>query len=296
MSKRRQLRSVFCGVVLLCIAVSGPGCRASSGAPEYPGNAGEQLDGLRSTYFLADVYEIYRGLGTEDERRQYRDAVIGGRLEAIDIVYDTFRREISLEKNRVNVGSDAAAIGLGAAGAVVQVTGTQAILAAIQATVTGTQASINENLFYDQALPALTAQMDASRSEVLVRIRRGLRQPTSGYSISEGISDLGAYYHAGTIVGAVAAITENAGETGAKANQQLNSISETAYDLSGPLRPLRDRVSDWLLQDPQSRVPTATAWLTGVKGVQGITVTNWVDAASTSRADLEEMVAHFSIP
>jgi hypothetical protein len=97
-------------------------------------------------------------------------------------------------------------------------------LAAVAAGLVGGQAAFQKNALFDKTLPALMAQMAASRQTILVTIRKGEAQGTEDYPLDQGLNDINQYENAGTIPGAISGITSNAGAQLQQATDRLNSI------------------------------------------------------------------------
>ena len=134
--------------------------------------------------------------------------------------------KIGVSVQALIIGTDGAVLLLGGAGAVSTVSSTQAILAAASAVVTGTKASFDKNAFYDSTIVALISQMNATRKDVLARIYSGLELNHKKYSLMKALIDVEDYFQAGTILGAVNAVSESSGEQKAKAEKKIESILE----------------------------------------------------------------------
>jgi hypothetical protein len=78
--------------------------------------------------------------------------------------------------------------------------------------VTGASAAIDKNLFYDQTLPALFAQMEGDRANVLTIIDAATVKLDSVFPLTELLSLTEQYRTAGSIPGAVASVTAAAGQ------------------------------------------------------------------------------------
>lgn len=219
------------GVLLFAFLLVG--CASITGYPNRTINLSEELSSLTS-YFEATVITTYNSKA-DSEKNNYRNEVVHARIRAIDLNYNSFLKELSSESKSLNIGTDSTVLLLGAAGAISTVSSTQAILAAASATVTGAKTSFDKNAFYDSTVPALISQMNASRKDVLARIYAGLELDHPKCSLMKALIDIEDYFQAGTIVGAVNAISESSGEQKAKADKKIESILEGSYikDLAG---------------------------------------------------------------
>ena len=108
-------------------------------------------------------------------------------------------------------------------------------MAAAYAVVTGTKTSFDKNAFFDSTVVALVSQMNASRKDVLARIYSGLELNHKQYSLMKALIDIEDYFQAGTIFGAVNAISELSGAQKVKADKKIEGILEGSYikDLAG---------------------------------------------------------------
>ncbi len=199
------------------------GCDSIRGYPKRVVSEKAELSMLLP-YFTDNVLELYDGKPDEATKREYRDEVVNARLRAIDIEFDIFERSINAQKNASQIGTDWAVLGLSGAGAVASGAATKAILAAISGGVTGAKLSWDKTLYYEKTMPALIAQMEASRTEQLVNIRLGLAQSSTNYPLAQALVDVDNYYKAGTLPGAVIAVNNSAGAQTQQNKQALRNI------------------------------------------------------------------------
>ena len=198
-------------------------------------------------YLSADVRAI--GDSASDAPRggltkqQYRDAVTFARMEVIDIFYYKFESELTGSYNTLELSSDLAVLALNGIGATVGTKAAKAALAAASAGVVGAKSAVNTDVFYQKTLPALVAQMRAGRQTVLATIKTGLTKPAEVYSMDQALSDINAYYIAGTLPSAVSQITADAGATLASANSAIDALRVTTY--AAPTSTVK-RITAWL--------------------------------------------------
>jgi len=204
------------------------GCTSLSGSPERSADINTELAALME-YLVPEVITTYNAKATDAEKKTYRDEVIAARIRAVDLNYNEFVKKLSEENKKLNIGADSAILLLGGAGAASTVSGMQTVLAATSSTVSGVKTSIDKNSYYDSAVSALIAQMQASRKEVLVSIYTGLELGVDQYPLMKALIDIETYYQAGTLFGAVGEITKSSGEQKAKADQELSNIIKGQY-------------------------------------------------------------------
>ena len=265
----------YLAVVLSCGLIGG--CASLSGIPERAASVETELAALAG-YFSPDVMTTYDGLSGDSEKKAYRDKVIAARIRAIDLNFNQFAQNISAENKKLNIGTDATVLLLGAAGAVSTVTSTQAILAATSATVTGVKTSIDKNAYFDATLAALLSQMQANRKKVLVNLYAGMQMADNAYPLMRALVDLEDYFQAGTIIGAVNEISKEAGVQKSAADSKINDIMQGSY--------LRDKAGDTLRQfwKPDGKTADATneaslkAWM-AKNGISDTSLTLFLRAA-----------------
>ena len=204
--------------VLLTVALAG--CASTAGFPKRSESVSRRLDTLQRTFFLpeTDVLQEFHNKD-ESEKRDYRDYVVHGRLLALDLQYGLFKETFYREGFLDNFSVDILGVAVGMTGAVTS--GVDAILSTLSGGISGAGASLNKNLYYERTLPALFALMDAKRDEVQADILKGLTLDVAAYPLGRALADLERYLHAGSIPGAIAAMTTIAGETKAEAQLKI---------------------------------------------------------------------------
>lgn len=200
------------------------GCAASfKGAPDrlYKADELTTLDPLYAKTIQAAASAASGAqIGVRNQFIEMRSAVI-------DHQYDLFRGDLYEQRIGANVGVDLATLGLSGVGAATGSTQLKTGAAALAAFLIGGKASIDKNAYFDRTLPALLEQMDAARATVRRRILDSMLLDVGNYPLMQASSDLQAYYHAGTIPGAIAGITTTA------ATQKKAAFDDLDRRLSG---------------------------------------------------------------
>ena len=204
------------------------GCSSLSGMPARTSSVETELNALAG-YFSPAVITTFQNTSGNSAKKRYRDEVIAARIRAIDLNFNQFAQNISAEHKKFNIGADSTVLLLGAAGAVSTVTSTQAIPAATSATVTGVKSSIDKNAYFDTTLTALLSQMQANRKKVLLTIYTNMQRDVNAYPLMRALVDLEDYFQAGTIIGAVSEITQQAGKQKSAADDALNQLVTASY-------------------------------------------------------------------
>ncbi len=212
--------------VMSWIAVMLSGCTASLKAyPERSYDSKAELTAME-LYLSSNAITNYMSANDSDRnnltRRQWRDAVVNARIRAIDLHFNDFQQALFQEGVGIGIATDWATLALGGAGALYK--SSAQTLSAISAAVVGGKASFDKNAYFDKSMPTLLAMMVAKQKEVLVRIRRGLRNDTDQYPLELALNDVDSYYNAGSIPGALMGVAQSAGETAEEADKQLKIL------------------------------------------------------------------------
>lgn len=248
-----------CAVALLLFT----GCASIDSAPPRFAVAETALKDADAYY--DDVLKRYVS-GTDDAgKKAVRDEFIETRMALIDLAYAGFRQTMYAQRVGANVGVDLATLGLAAAGAATSSEQAKTGLHALSGALIGGKASIDKNVFFDRTLPALLAQMEASRSAVRLRLLTGMMVGTDRYPLLQARSDVEEYYTAGTIIGAISGITDEAAVVRRKGVEALAERLPSAEEVKTELtamgfdvqRAANDDTSRQLLQC--WRVTDATA-------------------------------------
>lgn len=228
---RKRLTSASRQIIHLCSALSlfaFGGCAVLQGAPT-PATDVAQENTAFAIYLTGDVLE--RAVSSSNADRsgmtqlEWRDAVIAARLQIMDQNFQAFKSQFRAQVAGLSLGTDLASLGLTAAAAVTS-GGTAKALAAASTGVIGVGTAFNKDALFQQTLPAIFAQMDASRSSVLIRIRQAQAQAdVTKYPLALALTDLTAYERAGTIESATATLTQNAGDQATKNQVELDNLA-----------------------------------------------------------------------
>lgn len=166
-------------------------------------------------------------------KRNYRDGVIADCVKMIDGKYADFKMRLHKDAVISNLSTDLLALGL--SGAASLTTGVTANQFAEGATVvTGARTAINKDVFYEQTLPAVEAEMDANRGKILTNIINSQKSDGDGktYTLAAAGIDLDAYENAGNLYAAIAGITQTANTSAQQATQTIATAQKKPYSAS----------------------------------------------------------------
>ncbi|MGY6274208.1 hypothetical protein [Methylomonas sp. MgM2] len=188
------------------------GCASYSGAPKAIVDVDAVVESLISTDKEKKGKLQQWSEKPPSECKDIRDAT-NNVMTAIDLRYAEFVDDISFEGKIRATATDIALTGLGLAGTAVGGAGAKTVFNALSAGIAATNTSIDKNFFYEKTIPALIAKMNADRKAQQLLIIKRLKtcKNPGDYLWFEAIHDLTDYYATGTLLGAIASISKDAG-------------------------------------------------------------------------------------
>ncbi len=208
-------------LLMLCSALALlTGCASITGGPEFPTaidlRTADPLYGQTITAFYTP------GANQKAERNKF----INIRSALIDRTYDGYKQRLHAERVSSAVGADMANLTLGSIAAGASAASVKTAAGALIALITGGKASVDKNVYFDRALPAMLSQMEAKRAEIRHQILNGMQMEPERYSLEQARDDLQKYFDAGTITGAITEITTTAVTRQQAAEDKLERRSE----------------------------------------------------------------------
>ncbi len=210
--------------------------------------------------YLADVstpnlLQSYNAMpqGTDAEKQAKvarRNQILQELIALIDNNYAVFESRYYGSDASVNFAGDVANLGLTGISSVTGTAHLKSVLSAIAAGSTGIKTSYEKNFYDQQTRSAVVEKMRATRATQLALIQdqnhmkapvicpaagcpapAGGGTPVAPYSLETGLSDVQAYYQAGTIIGALQDIAKSAGkeQDTASQQQQKNGTAQQLY-------------------------------------------------------------------
>lgn len=287
------LHLLYCILLISLFAIFSSGCTSNviKGSPPLPNYQATTVETLVTKYSQPTGISFDPKVLTAEQRNQ----IVEDLIYLINVNYTKFEGELSLSRASFDTSADLAIIGLGAAGSLISVTSTQALLAAISGGISGARVSINKNFFYEQSTTGLVSTMRASRKKKLELIRNAKALPLADYPMSQALGDTTDYYNAGTIVGALQTIIKEAGEKEKTADIAIEKDVKKRIELQYKSNALRQSITNWLLTDPTKNVPPFIAWLAAKQPPVTISPIFWVQSVDTSETDLMDAAARIGI-
>src|SRR5882724_10933197 len=198
-----QWRTVVAPAILGALA---SGCVSFSDGPARLYTVPEETQLIRDNIQQINLVQ-YSSLD-EASRRRIRNDWIGARMYAIDIQYTPYEAALTKERQGVGFGAAATTIALTTASGLVAPVATKNVLTGLAGFVTGARAAYDSDILLSHSVQWIQSQMEAKRSEISSRILRGMKLSTTDYPLAAALSDLEAYYRAGTFTGGLLSTNE----------------------------------------------------------------------------------------
>ncbi|RVT50059.1 hypothetical protein [Rubrivivax albus] len=154
-----------------------------------------------------------------------RNRIQNRALAVIDLRFHEFVRDLAADRADADAAVAGTTLGASTAGAFVDSVKAKTNYALFAAGVVGAFGIVDRSYFYEKTVPAMVAAMRAARAQVLLRIRQGQTGALDTYDGVAALQDLEAYYTAGTILAAVAEVTQRAEADTATTMQKVRALS-----------------------------------------------------------------------
>jgi hypothetical protein len=255
------------------------GCASFQGAPQpiTPGTA--VADACPRDTDITAFNAASAGPGGST-KRQWRDTIIAGCIEQVDGRYSEFVNGLHEQSVSVNLGLDLAALALTSGAAIASKTAANALSAASTGVI-GANAAFNKDIFYQKTLPAIVAQMVASRADAYKDIRTSEQSDETVYTLVDAQHDIRNYEFAGTIDGAIAKITAAAQQSTDASNNTVQALF-VAEIVDAPAQTRKAKLAQYVKSLTQ---PADKAKLDQIAAALKVTVAAGADVA-TERYDV----------
>ena len=218
----------FCCLLVLAALLSGCG---TPGFPKQSYDPKKQIKQLEAEFEKPDLITRFYALtnATAEAKKAARDKIITGRVALIDLNYNQFIARFSVTKESLDFGTEVTELGLNLATTAAGGAETKTILGAVASGVTGSKLAVDKNFFFEKTVPVLVTTMNAQRKVALAPILIGMTNNTDDYSLTRALSDMDAYYFAGTFIGALQAIQADAGVKESQAATNIVQIRNAQF-------------------------------------------------------------------
>lgn len=208
------------------------GCASITGYPSDPGNKKANLDSFSEGFSSAIIVNYNNASGAD--KTALRNKIIFERLSSYDIVFNTFERKLSSQRNTITSGTDLLVLALTGLSTTAASAGSKTAFSAAATGVVGAGGAINKDLFYQAALPAILTQMEAGRALVLADLIKGMAEDDTKYPLALALHDLERYANAGSIPAALSTVTKTAVDKKNAADADVSNLRTLKFEADSP--------------------------------------------------------------
>jgi len=253
----------FVGWVAILALISGCASMSKPGFPDQSVDDAQLIAELEKLFAtgkeITDYYDTTKTPVAQQTAK--RNEIVNGRMILMDLHYNRFLQRISINKQTLDTVTDIIELGVNLAIPLVSGAGTKDILGVVSAGITGTKLTIDKNFFYERTVPVLITAMNAQRKVALFPILEGITKPLAQYSLEQALSDLNAYYFAGTFVGALQAIQADSGAKEIKAQDDIKKLRSSTFSEDQSATRLKAWLFDADQKPRENNVKNIRAWM-----------------------------------
>lgn len=235
-------------LAILSLTLSACSTMQNGGAPAPSFSYEDDLKALEDMYQTAAKLSTYGTNPTANQRNDF----INGRLALYNIRYQRFVRDLGVDKQHLDAGTDGLLIGLNLASAATGAMRAKTNTALAAAGITGGKATIDKYFYFDKTIPALVATMNAQRKQVLIEILKGSSKTIEDYPLTRALDDLNAYEMAGTLIGAIDAIHVDSSNKDKQAAQDIRELTVPTEAELAETKDLADALKTLALDTPEN--------------------------------------------
>lgn len=265
--------------LLLCVAVFATGCPKYKPSVNFSNssNFAKQVN----AHFEQKQKDYFGAIAANDPTtaKLKRNELIEDALPYIDDAYTDFINDIEAGRDRTNFVADVVELSAAAATGIIK--GSQRPIQIVGIALTafkGGRRSADLNFYKEQTTAVLISKMDGNRAKVRTTILTREREGVDTYNIGAAISDIVAYYNAGTLV---RAFTELQKDTAAETKQTEDNLTEAKRHAGILGAPTEEEI----------RVSRENAGAVDALIDAYETASDQVDAADTKLADANQRIA-----
>lgn len=180
---------------------------------------------------------------SEQERNRLQNKAIA----VINLNFNQFERDLVADRADTSAAVAGTTLASSIAGVLVGSASAKENFALLNAGVIGAFGIIDKNYFYDKTVPALVSAMGAARASVLLHIKTSQRDTVEIYDGTAALDDINAYFTAGTVFGAISAITTKAENDKQTALDKVRALEVPTNDEITRRKAIRDSI--WAIDD-----------------------------------------------
>lgn len=217
-------------VLMATVAV---GACASIKTPDRLYSIEEESASIRNG--VDDIAVDFKKLSKKDQRRA-RNELIAARKYSIDMQYTKYEADLTREVQLADFGAKAANIALGTTAELVPVTHTKDLLNGIALGTTNLDGAYSDKVLRTKLIENVQSAMRTARHERAAVIYANMRCSIKTYPVAMALSDLEAYYRAGTfhagLIKLSQIVTEKETNTAAGAEAQKSGNTDAQAKLA----------------------------------------------------------------
>ncbi len=253
------------------------------GAPDRLFSVTTETDIARSLSGHEWLEEYAKSSG--QRRRELRDQVILSRMYAADVFYSEYEANLTRERQNVGFWSTVASLALTGSATALASKEVKTVLSAVATGLTGVKDSYDKDILIEKTITILQSQMRARRKEIKVIILNRLGSSPQEYPVELALTDVEAYYRAGTITGAFIDVAQEAGVRLSTAREDERNVIVTRF---APVTNLGTRIRAFA----RTNITAVTAYL--AQNHPGTALAEFIRLGS--RADQLKMIQTLRIP
>lgn len=158
--------------------------------------------------------------------KQVRNELLDDALSYIDDAYGDFKNDLTVGRDRGNFIADVVDLGMSAAVGITNGERPLQILGVALTAFRGGRRSADLNFYKDQSTPILISKMEGNRARVRASILDSENKDIESYRIGMAISDIVAYYNAGTLVEAFTMLARDTNADTKKSQDDLADLKK----------------------------------------------------------------------
>jgi hypothetical protein len=211
-------------LVILTAMLSGCAGLSSFTEPERLYSIDDEVAAVRAYNDNPDMWRKYAGAPDQDA---FRNNIITTRMYAIDIEYTKYEAALTHEGQGVDFATKLASLGLTTTAGLIPVLQTSHALSEAATGVNSLDSAYNDKVLRSQLIQNTQAAMRIARHDQAAIIFANMQCPVKLYPLGRALTDLEAYYRAGTFASGIMKLSQTVlkAESDAKAGQDSKAPS-----------------------------------------------------------------------
>lgn len=210
---------------------------------EFP-TSGEEFATLKARYCEQQT--------SDEERARIRDRIVHRLVVRIQEYHEAVETDLFKTTAAWGTMFDVLTLSLTTSAALATGSDVKSLLAGLGAISAGSRIALEQNVLREKSREAILAAMKSQRAEALAVVYRGLEKEDAAYPLERALSDVVAYFNAGSVASALSKLVEEANFAKRRAEVNLSRARSAEDEEGNPLQGARSR--KWLEEPPPSDV------------------------------------------